>query len=176
MVVSHFMSHPIRLTISTIKLVCTWHIITSHVFQVSPAQGPSMLPTFSVKGDWVAADMTHARNRRGQLRVGDLVLYRIPVSDNANGIKRLIGLPGDYVSMNTPGSPGEERMIQVPEGHCWIVGDNLTVSRDSRSFGPVPLALIKGKVLAKVLPWAERGWFHNPLELIEDLGDGTVDE
>uniref|UniRef100_A0A0B7K2T9 Peptidase S26 domain-containing protein n=1 Tax=Bionectria ochroleuca TaxID=29856 RepID=A0A0B7K2T9_BIOOC len=162
MVVSHFMSHPIRLTISTIKLVCTWHIITSHVFQVSPAQGPSMLPTFSVKGDW--------------LRVGDLVLYRIPVSDNANGIKRLIGLPGDYVSMNTPGSPGEERMIQVPEGHCWIVGDNLTVSRDSRSFGPVPLALIKGKVLAKVLPWAERGWFHNPLELIEDLGDGTVDE
>jgi inner membrane protease subunit 1 len=113
MVVSHFMSHPIRLTISTIKLVCTWHIITSHVFQVSPAQGPSMLPTFSVKGDWVAADMTHARNRRGQLRVGDLVLYRIPVSDNANGIKRLIGLPGDYVSMNTPGSPGEERMIQV---------------------------------------------------------------
>lgn len=113
MVVSHFMSHPIRLTISTIKLVCTWHIITSHVFQVSPAQGPSMLPTFSVKGDWVAADMTHARNRRGQLRVGDLVLYRIPVSDNANGIKRLVGLPGDYVSMNTPGSPGEERMIQV---------------------------------------------------------------
>lgn len=44
------------------------------------------------------------------------------------------------------------------------MGDNLTVSRDSRHFGPLPLALIQGKVVVKVLPWAERGWIANSLQ------------
>ena len=39
--------------------------------------------------------------------------------------------------------------LQVPEGHCWILGDNLTESRDSRTYGPIPLGLINGKVVAK---------------------------
>lgn len=118
-------------------------------------------------GDWVATDMTHARNRRKELRIGDLVQYRIPILENADGIKRLVGLPGDYVCMGTPGERGEEQMIQVPEGHCWVLGDNLTASRDSRIFGPLPLALIKGKVVARVLPYGQSGWLHNPLQPAE---------
>jgi inner membrane protease subunit 1 len=51
----------------------------------------------------------------------------------------------------------------VPQGHCWIVGDNLVASRDSRYFGPVPLALIRGKVIATVRPWSEIKWITNPL-------------
>lgn len=39
---------------------------------------------------------------------------------------------------------------KVPQGHCYIVGDNLPWSRDSRDYGPLPLALIQGKVVAKV--------------------------
>lgn len=57
---------------------------------------------------------------------------------------------------------------QIPKGHCWIVGDNLGVSRDSRHFGPLPIALIQGKVIAKVLPWAEREWIQNTLHPIDD--------
>lgn len=113
MVVSHFIARPVRFTLATLKFLCAVHLIQSHALQLSPASGPSMLPTFSVDGDWIAADMTHARNRRRRLRVGDLVVYRIPISPNEDGIKRLIGLPGDYVSMGTPGERGEERMIQV---------------------------------------------------------------
>lgn len=40
----------------------------------------------------------------------------------------------------------------MPEGHCWVLGDNLTESRDSRTYGPVPLGLVKGKVVAKNVP------------------------
>lgn len=55
----------------------------------------------------------------------------------------------------------------MPEGHCWVEGDNLEWSRDSRHFGPMPMALIKGKVVAKVFPWRERGWMENGLSLVE---------
>ena len=47
--------------------------------------------------------------------------------------------------------------VQVPEGHCWLIGDNVDASRDSRFYGPLPLALIKGKVIARVLPIREEG-------------------
>jgi inner membrane protease subunit 1 len=56
---------------------------------------------------------------------------------------------------------------QVPKGHCWVVGDNMPYSRDSRHFGPLPMALIKGKVIAKVFPWSERGWIANGLNPVE---------
>ena len=39
--------------------------------------------------------------------------------------------------------------MQVPEGHCWVLGDNLTESRDSRVYGPIPLALVRGKATLK---------------------------
>lgn len=58
---------------------------------------------------------------------------------------------------------------QVPEGHCWVIGDNLPWSRDSRHFGPMPLALIKGKVIAKVLPWSERKRIENRLQPVQNV-------
>ena len=39
----------------------------------------------------------------------------------------------------------EPEMIQVPEGHIWVEGDNLAWSRDSRFYGAVPMALVKGR-------------------------------
>ena len=57
---------------------------------------------------------------------------------------------------------------QVPDGHCWLLGDNLPESRDSRVYGPLPLALIKGKVVAKVLPLSDVGWIDNGLQRPEE--------
>ncbi|KZZ92874.1 Peptidase S24/S26A/S26B/S26C [Moelleriella libera RCEF 2490] len=161
MAFSHFIGHPARLAFSTLKATCLAHLTLTQLAQVSSAQGPSMLPTFAVDGDWIAADMRY-RLGRG-VSVGDLVLYKIPISAHTHGVKRVIGMPGDFVSLGTPGERGEEQMIQIPEGHCWIVGDNLPASRDSRQFGPLPLALVQGKVVAKILPWAERQWFGKGL-------------
>jgi len=35
-------------------------------------------------------------------------------------------------------------------GHVWLQGDNLIMSRDSREYGPVPLGLVKGRVVCQV--------------------------
>ena len=107
----HFLGHPVRLFFSTLKVACASHLLITHVVQVSPAQGPSMLPTFAVEGDWILADMTRRRGRG--ISVGDLVLYKIPIFADQSGVKRVVGLPGDYVVMGTPGEAGEEQMIQV---------------------------------------------------------------
>ena len=39
----------------------------------------------------------------------------------------------------------------------------MVASRDSRYFGPVPLALIRGKVIATVRPFSEFRWITNAL-------------
>ena len=57
---------------------------------------------------------------------------------------------------------------QVPQGHCWIVGDNLKHSRDSRHFGPLPLALVKGKVVARLSPWYRSHRIVNGLQPAEE--------
>ncbi|KAF5153250.1 hypothetical protein TpMuguga_04g02225 [Theileria parva strain Muguga] len=42
---------------------------------------------------------------------------------------------------------------KIPSGHCWIENDNpRSDSGDSNQFGPIPLGLIKGYVLATVFP------------------------
>lgn len=41
--------------------------------------------------------------------------------------------------------------LQIPRGHLWLVGDNPENSTDSRSYGPVPVGLVRGKVCYKVL-------------------------
>ena len=43
-----------------------------------------------------------------------------------------------------------ELKMQVPPGYVWLQGDNYINSTDSRHYGPVPYALLQGKVVLKV--------------------------
>jgi hypothetical protein len=46
---------------------------------------------------------------------------------------------------------------RVPDGAVWLQGDNLSNSMDSRGYGAVPIGLIRGKVVARLYPFAEAG-------------------
>jgi len=61
----------------------------------------------------------------------------------------LAGPPDDYTSSNFA-------KITVPEHHCFVLGDNRSNSYDSRHFGPVPLATVKGR--ADYLYWPAKDW------------------
>jgi signal peptidase I len=51
---------------------------------------------------------------------------------------------------------GDFVKITVPSYHCFVLGDNRTLSQDSRHFGPIPLATIKGR--ADYLYWPAKDW------------------
>lgn len=114
---AHFLAYPIRFAFDVLKMGCLAHLVISEVIQFAPAAGPSMLPTFTVDGDWIAVDMRAKYGRR--IANGDLVMFHIPTSKHSIGIKRLLGMPGDFVSIGTPGEPGEEKMIQVCFSTCY---------------------------------------------------------
>jgi len=120
-----------------------------------------MLPTLETSRDWVFTSRLHRRGRG--IQVGDVVSVKHPMFPGEGAIKRVLGMPGDFVERDTPGTE-KGMMIQVPEGHCWIIGDNLPHSRDSRVYGPIPLALVRGKVMARIFPWRERKWLENTLQ------------
>ncbi|KAI1130909.1 LexA/Signal peptidase [Nemania abortiva] len=213
-----FLGHPFRLLLATAQTLAAAHVLWVYGASVNSGWGPSMLPTFEPLNEWFVTDKRYRRGRGVQ--VGDCVVYDIPVKPpGEEGLKRVVGMPGDYVLLNTPPSTvavaaaaaaatrssssssdgdggggdaaaasgvisvdrmgrgvGTDNMIQVPKGHCFIVGDNLPWSLDSRDFGPIPLALIKGKVIARgsLTGWNPVNWltkFENGLQKPADVPD-----
>ncbi|EAQ86573.1 hypothetical protein CHGG_07826 [Chaetomium globosum CBS 148.51] len=98
-----WLGHPTRVILTTLKFVAFTHLIWEYVISMAPASGPSMLPTFEVLGEWLVVSKVH-RFGRG-VAVGDVVAYNIPINEEV-GVKRVLGLPGDYVLMDTPADEG----------------------------------------------------------------------
>lgn len=69
-----------------------------------------MLPTFEVEGDWLVISKAYRRGRN--VKVGDIVQFDSVVHTGDHVIKRVVGLEGDFVMRDTPGSRSES-MLQV---------------------------------------------------------------
>jgi len=62
---------------------------------------------------------------------------------------------GDLVVVRDPQAPSQflvKRIADVSVSGAFVVGDNASLSRDSRAFGPVPRDLIVGRVLRAAKP------------------------
>ena len=116
---------------------------------------------------------------------GDLVTYISPLDPRRVVCKRVIGLPGDIVCVDPTGktAPSTEHVV-IPRGHVWLSGDNAEMSRDSRTYGPVSMALVRGKLVARVrlsacivagrpsdneqiFPLKDARWFENNFKYID---------
>ncbi|KAL6645181.1 hypothetical protein ACP70R_016789 [Stipagrostis hirtigluma subsp. patula] len=117
--------------------------------------GESMHPTFTAANSAFRGDVVIAEKsclQKYKFSHGDVVVFKCPSNHKEMFVKRLIALPGEWIQL--PGSP---EIIKIPEGHCWVEGDNAARSWDSRAFGPIPLGLIYGRVTHIVWPPSKIG-------------------
>jgi len=147
------------------------HYIKDKVISPGRTCGPSMKPTLDdIDFVWVK----HCIDFEKDLHVGDVVVAFRPTDCQLHAprvsiLKRIKGMPGDVIkvcfkSSLKKGMEGAEVIIRVPPGHIWVEGDNTAQSSDSRDWGPLPLSLVGGKVLAKFNPFDKHA-----LDLPEDL-------
>lgn len=90
-------------------VILAFHICCEYFFTFGQAEGISMTPTMNGTGDWLLLSKMYRRGR--YVKVGDLVSFKHPIDEGTFGVKRVIGMPGDFVLRDTPGTSGV--MIQV---------------------------------------------------------------
>ncbi|KAL4576735.1 hypothetical protein LXL04_012834 [Taraxacum kok-saghyz] len=122
--------------------------ISDRFASIVPVRGLSMSPTLNphestslglFTDDHVLVEKRCLTNYK--FSHGDVVVFCSPSSYKEKHIKRITAMAGDWISV-----PYSYDAVKIPEGHCWVEGDNPTNSLDSRSFGPIPVGLIRGRV------------------------------
>jgi len=149
-------------------------ILPIRYFLVQPfyVKGASMEPTFD-DHEYLIIDEISYRFREAER--GEVIVFRYPNDPSQYFIKRIVGLPGETVTVRdnqviiSGGSaeepfvldeaeylPAEKRTsgdesVTLGQDEYFVLGDNRGSSLDSRSFGPLPERHIVGRV------WI-RGW------------------
>ncbi|CAD6209558.1 unnamed protein product [Miscanthus lutarioriparius] len=122
-----------------------WRIHVSYFYRRQQRLGRVLEP-----GDFVLAEKRCIE--RYKFSHGDVILFKCPSNHKQLFVKRLIGLPGEWIQI-----PGSLKLTKIPEGHCWVEGDNSARSWDSRAFGPIPLGLVQGRVTHIIWPPSRTG-------------------
>lgn len=137
-------------------------------------QGSSMEPTFYDYHYLIVDRLVYAF---GAPVRGDVVVFKLPRMEKRDLIKRIIGVPGDTVSIEgstvtitnaahptgfvlnepylDPANVSQNDHVSVTLGNdeYFVLGDNRRVSADSRSWGKLPRQNIIGRVDVRLFPF-----------------------
>lgn len=139
-------------------------------FNLSVVRGSSMAPGI-LDGDRILVEPWSYM--LGPIERGDVVVLRYPLDPDVDYIKRIIGLPGDSVTLARGEvwvngqqlvEPYVESVdvsstmsVEVAAGHYFVLGDNRPRSSDSREFGFVPEEYVRGRVDLRLWPLRRAG-------------------
>jgi signal peptidase I len=141
---------------------------------------PSMHPNQYVLVDKVSY-------KWGNPHRGDVVVFNYPLATERDFIKRVIGLPGETVSVHNgvisiDGQPLDEPYIAAPPTYenSWtlgpnqyfVLGDNRNSSSDSHSWGPLDRHYLIGRAI--FVYWPPTLWGTVPLYTYADAPERTA--
>ena len=146
-------------------------VLNLFVVQVTEVRQNSMVPTLLQNDRVLVSKLDY---RFGTPQRGDILVFNPPIADaTIPYVKRVIAVAGEVVDLRNgnvfvngkqvdiaqahgatqPQAPNVVYPFTVPEGQIFVMGDNRTFSSDSRTFGPVPVANIIGKVILRFWPF-----------------------
>ncbi len=151
-------------------------VLIVFIYQPVKVEGTSMMPGLKDQERIFINKFTY---RLGSIQRGDTVVFKFPLDDTKSYIKRVIGLPGDRIRIESGQvyvngrrltedyvtdrdnvswpSPGPVADQVVPPGKYFVLGDNRSSSSDSRTWGFVPRKDIYGKAVFAYWPLDEMG-------------------
>lgn len=161
----------LRFAVTILIIVIPIRTFIAQPFIVS---GDSMFPTFKNR-EYLIIDQLSYYLRSPER--GEVVVFKYPEDHRKYFIKRIIGLPGETVTIS-----GTDVSITTPDGikitiddtkanftdnlphtqtitrtlgdqEYFVMGDNRDWSSDSRSWGPVTEDLIRGRALVRLFPF-----------------------
>ena len=163
----------------TLALLIVVVVIPIRVFIISPfiVDGESMHPTFENLDYLIVNELIY--NFRAPKR-GDVIVFRYPNDLSIFYIKRIIGLPGETISINRGAvtiiqADNSEftlteryivnddatytKNVSLSSDEYFVMGDNRPNSSDSRTWGTLPRKDIIGRADLRLMPISHIGFF-----------------
>lgn len=151
-----------------------------YIFLVQPhrVKGESMLPNFQ-DGELILTEKVSYRFSPPSR--GDVVVFKAPVAEKVDYIKRIIGLPGDHVKISGGSiyindkqltepyeiqSTQSEVDLVVSDNRYFVLGDNRGASSDSRVFGPIDRSRIEGRAWIVYWPIIKYGKYTGARQVL----------
>lgn len=171
--VKEFILEVVRVVVISVAIIVP---VRYYLVQPFYVKGASMEPNF-YDHEYLLIDELSYRLRMPQR--GEVVVFRFPLNKREYFIKRIIGLPGEtikiedgniylyndsqpdgwlldesgYLSDSLKTFPIANDVIELGEGEYFVMGDNRSLSLDSREFGGVPEDLIVGRAVIRGFPF-----------------------
>ena len=149
--------------------------VRAFVFQPFFVRGASMEPNFHNFDYLIVDEMSY---RLSEPHRGDVIVFYNPQNTSQRFIKRVIGLPGEtikiadgsvfikpakakdfflldeskYLSSAVKTAGAEEVKLKLKPEQYFVMGDNRSLSYDSRFFGPLDRKYIIGRMALKMTP------------------------
>ena len=142
------------------------------LYQPVKVEGTSMMPGLE---DQERIFVNKFVYRWEPIQRGDIVVFRYPRDTSKSYIKRVIGVAGDRIRIESglvyvngealdedyvPSDYADARSfgeIVVPPNSYFVLGDHRSMSNDSRDFGPVDQTYIYGKAVFGYWPMDKMG-------------------
>jgi signal peptidase I len=170
----NFFTELLKFIVVAFIIVFPVRLFVAQPFIVS---GASMVPTF-MNGQYLIIDELSYRFQAPHR--GDVIVFRYPKDPTEFFIKRIIGLPGETVTIQSGTisvtkadgthvtlndsyvankGNGSDASYKVGQDEYFVMGDNRPASSDSRVWGLLPKENIIGRALVRLLPLSTIGLF-----------------
>lgn len=163
----------LREVIETLLLIIGIYTLVNLATARFKVEGQSMFPTFEGAEFLIVSRLDYMI---GEPQRGDIVVFHYPDDPQRDFIKRVIGLPGETITIDNGkvfinGVPIDEPYVAAlcSQGGCssvqrtlgddeyFVLGDNRGQSKDSTNFGPIKRHHIIGRAWIKYWPPEEWG-------------------